>query len=359
LSKVPPGGLAAGLRGLYSDPETGSPITTHSMLKTFRRCPKQADYKYYQRLKPRTVSKPLRQGTWMHKLQEVHYKGGDWEAEHKKLSRKFMELFDEERDVLGDLPVECERMMRSYLWHYKADNWKVHETEFVLETDFPDGSIYRAKIDLLVEDQFGLWIVDHKWNKNLPNLDFQILDAQSALYVWAALRNKLPVQGHIWNYGRRKPPTIPKLLKDGTRLYATQIETDYPTFRAALKAYGLDPDRYANELKRLKKQRFVPGGMQRSPFFRRSILEKSPAMLKQVAREGYHTAKRMNAYDFARTEFVERVPDRSCTFMCSYVDLCTMELFGGHTVNLRKSKYKLADPLDYYNDDPKNPEEEG
>ena len=350
--------LSTGLVALYQDPETGSAINTHSMLKTFRRCPKQCDYKYHQRLKPKTTGKPLRQGTWMHKLQEIYYRGGDWEEAHEVMSRKFMELFDEERDVLGDLPSECARMMKSYLWHYKADHWKIHEAEFVLETTFPNGSIYRAKIDLLVEDQYGLWIVDHKWNKNLPDLTFRILDAQSALYCWAAVRNGLNVQGHIWNYGKRKPPTIPKLVKAGNRLYGTQIETDYPTLRAAIKAYGLDPAPYAEELARLKSHRYVPGDVQRSPFFRRSVLEKTPEMLKQVAREGYHTARRMNEYDFSRPEWVERVPDRSCTWMCSYVDVCSMELFGGHTENLRKQKYKIADPLEYYNDDPKNPEEE-
>lgn len=294
----------------------------------------------------------------MHALQETHYKGGDWEKTHQYFSQQFMELFDEEKDVVGDLPTECRQMMESYLWHYKNDTWKILETEFILETPFPDGSIYRAKIDLLVEDQFGLWIVDHKWNKNFPNFDFRLLDAQSALYIWAAIRNGLNVQGHIWNYGKRKPPTVPKLLKNGTRLYATQIETDYPTMKRALKDYGLKASDYEAELARLKAQRYQPGVVQRSPFFHRSILEKSPEMLKQIAREGYHTARRMNDYNFERTEFVERVPDRSCTFMCSYIDICTLELFGGDTQKLRKQKYKLADPLDYYNDDPKNPGEE-
>jgi hypothetical protein len=185
-----------------------------------------------------------------------------------------------------------------------------------------------------------------------------MLDAQSALYVWAAIRNKLPVQGHIWNYGRRKPATIPKVIKAGTRLYATSIETDYPTMKQALKDYGLKTEPYEDELARLKRQQFRPGEMQQSPFFQRNVLEKSPEVLKQVAREGYHTARRMNEYDFERTEFVERVPDFSCQRMCSYVDICTLELFGGDSRQLRKSRYKLADPLDYYNDDPKNPDQE-
>lgn len=346
----------SGLTALYID--DGHAIATHSMIKTFRRCPKQAEYKYFLRLKPRILGKPLRQGTWMHRLQEVHYKGGDWEAEHKRLSAKFGELFDEERDAIGDLPTECHRMMKSYLWHYKNDNWKVHDAEFVLETEFPDGTIYRAKIDLLVEDQYGLWLVDHKWHKSLPNLTYRILDSQSALYVWAAQRNKLNVQGHIWNYGVRKAPGVPDLLKDGTRLSNRKLDTDYPTLLSVIKRHGLDPEDYRQRLLYLKRQRYEYGQPQTSPFFLRSILEKKPETLRQVAREAYHTAKRLNAYDFDRTEFVERVPDRSCTFMCSYQELCSLELFGGDTRNLRRQRFGIADPLDYYNDDPRDPESE-
>jgi hypothetical protein len=346
----------SGLSGLYID--DGKVIATHSMLKTFRRCPKQAEYKYFVRLKPRVLGKPLRQGTWMHRLQEVHYRGGDWREEHAKLSHKFQELFDEEREAIGDLPTECKRMMESYLWHYKDDNWKVHDIEFVLETEFPDGTIYRGKIDLLVEDQYGLWLVDHKWHKSLPNLTYRILDSQSGLYVWAARRCGIPVQGHIWNYGVRKPPGIPELLKDGSRLSERKLDTDYPTLFKTIKAHGLDPEKYRAKLLRLKRQRYAFGAPQTSPFFRRSILEMTDEQLKQTAREAYHTSKRMNEYPFEKTGYVERVPDRSCSYMCSYAELCSLELFGGNTTNMRRERFKIADPMEYYNDDPRDPEKE-
>lgn len=340
--------------GIYTDEETGRRISTHSMLKTFRRCPKQAEYKYIRRLKPKVAGKPLEQGKWMHKLQEVHYLGGDWKEEHARWCAKYSDLFDEEKEMLGDLPTECAHMMKSYLWHYQADEWKVLDVEFVLEVELPDGTIYRAKIDLLIEDQFGLWIVDHKWNKSLPNLEFRIIDSQSALYVWAAIKSGIPVLGHIWNYGRRKPPTVPDLLKDGSRLSRWwNIETDYITLKSAIKHYGLDPEPYKALLRQLKRQRYVPGEMQQSPFFRRNIIERSPEMLKQVAREAHHTSKRMHSYPFEKSEFVERVPDRSCSYMCSYTDICTMELFAGANANLQPvlKRFRVADPMDYYYDE--------
>lgn len=332
--------------------DDGTPVATHSMLKTFRRCPKQAEYKYVRRLKPKVLGRPLRAGTWGHRLIEVHHKGGDWHEEHARLSAKFGELFDEERDEIGDLPVDMDRIMRSYFWHYASDEWKVLETEFILETTFPDGTVYRAKIDLLIENQFGLWIVDHKFHKKQPDYGFRILDSQSALYVWAAVRNKIPVQGHIWNYVRSKPPAVPEMLKSGKGPARwAKIDTDYPTAGRWFREHPeIERGPYAPKLKRLRSQRYVPGEPQTSPFFRRVILEKNDEMLKQVAREAYNTATRIGEYRFD-SPAVERVVDRSCTFMCSYTDLCTAELFTGATPVDLKRRYGQGDPLDYYNDD--------
>jgi len=333
---------------LYVD--DGKVITTHSMIKTFRRCPKQAQYKYVDRLKPKVASLPLERGTWIHALLEAKYSGASWEEKHAALTTKFNDLFDEEKESLGDLPRECDRIMKAYLWHYKEHDWRVHEVEFILETEFPDGSIYRGKIDLLVEDQYGLWIVDHKSHKVLPNIGFRLLDAQSALYIWAAWKNKIPVQGHIWNYIRTKAPTIPYLLKSGDRLSRKSVDTDYVTYLNALKKYRLNLEHYRREILRLKHMQYRHGEMQTSPFFRRDVLEKDPRMIKQVAQEAYHTAQRMHSYPWDIPQKIERVPDRSCGFGCSYTDICTTELFTGSADHLRRKKYTQGDPLDYYYD---------
>lgn len=341
--------------GLYTDPETGKLISTHSMLKTHRRCPKQTQYKYVERLKPKIMGRPLRLGTWMHKLEEVKGNGGDWRAEHKRMVEEvWVPLFDEEKDEIGDLPGDTMRLMTSYEWHYENDPWIYHENEMQLETEFPDGSIYRGKVDALIENQYGLWLVDHKWHKTLPDTNFRILDSQSALYMWAALRNGLDVQGFIWNYGRSKPPAMPVELKTGGPARWNTIDTDFPTAIAWMKEYyGAKniPQKYRPKLRYLRSLQYQPGGMQNSAFFQRRIIEKDNAMLKQVAQEAYHTHKRMHEYPFDRPEIVERHPDRSCSFFCSYTELCTTELFtGGRPVGWQK-RFKVGDPLDYYNDE--------
>lgn len=342
--------VAEDFNHLYVD-DAGRAISTHSMLKTFKACPQQAYYKYVLRLKPKVLGRPLRFGTWMHSLYETHYKGENWKEKHQELTNQFAKLFDEEKEAVGDLPRDCYRTMISYLWHYKNDPWKVHEVEFTLEVELPDGAVYRGKIDMLIENQYGLWIVDHKNHKVLPNLDFRILDAQSALYIWAALKSGIPVQGHIWNYVRSKAPSVPHLLKSGKRLSKSAIDTDFPTYYRALKEYGLDPADYADKLRYLKSQRYQHGEIQSSSFFRRDILEKNNAMLKRVANEAFMTHKRMRAYHWNQVDKIERNSGNQCRFMCSYTDVCTMELFGGNAAPLIRQRYEVGDPMDYYNDD--------
>ena len=330
--------------------EDGTPVSTHSMLKCFRRCPRQAYYKFVLRLKPRLVGVPLKRGKWIHSLLEHHYSGRDWMDEHKRLASIYAEMLDEEKDFYGDMPKDILRIMQSYFWHYEEDPWKVLDTEITLECPFPDGTIYRCRLDVFVEDNYGLWIGDHKSHKTLPNLDFRLLDAQSALYLWAAAKNDIEVQGFIWNYLRTKAPTIPEVLKDGSRLSARKIETDYPTLLRAIKRAELNPRDYKDALLALKADRYRPGEPQTSPFFRRDHLEKSQDLIKRVVQENYRTSRRMHKYFSRERQDIERCTSRSCSFDCSYMDLCTIDLFGGNTTPVIKQKYKVGDPMSYYQD---------
>jgi hypothetical protein len=351
---------------LYVD-EQGRQITTHSMLKSFGRCPNQARYKYSERLKPKRISAralPLKRGTWFHRLLELYYRGEDWRAEHATMNEQFAALFDEEKDALGDLPDECLRLMRSYLWHYGADKsdpmhgWKVHDTEVTLECPWPDGEgIYRCRLDILAEDEYGLFVGDHKTHKTLPSHTTRLLDAASALYIWCARENGLDVTRFVWNYVRTKAPTVPRMVYVGTKregLSSKAIDTDYPTMARAIKDYGIEKtDQWDRaQLRALKAQRWTPGMVQTSPFFRRSTLEKDDDMLARVVAAAMRTRDRMHSYDFTAIESIERVSDRSCDWMCDYRELCEVELFTGEAGRLRRQNFRVGDPLDYYQDMP-------
>lgn len=350
-------------RGVYWDPSAkngeGARISTHSMLKTFRRCPKQAEFKYFHRLKPKRLGSPLKRGTWVHALLEAHHKGEDWKAVHAKYTHQFNNLFDEERDFYGDMPGEIYAVMQSYMWHYKNDPWEWIDAEFQLEAEFPDGTIYRGKVDALIRNQFGLWLVDNKTHKTLPKLNFRLLDAQSALYLWAARENGLNVRGFIWNYIKWKAPTVPAIVdknKSIARLTDSAVDTDYPTMYRAIKQYK---EEYPNfrvrekdvaKLRYLQSQRYEFGKLQTSEFFRRDVLEKSDEMIDRVVKANLHTSLRLHDYEFSDPDFVERTVERSCEFSCSYTDICSAELMGANTRPIIRSNYNVGDPNDYYND---------
>lgn len=340
-------GVTRQLLPLYVN-DDGVPIVTHSMLGTFKECPRKTLYKYADRLKPKIGPRPLRRGSWIHTLLETHYSGGDWREAHDQLSLEYDQLFDEEKDVLGDMPVEIDQIMRAYFWHYANDlDWEVIEVEFTIETELPGVGLYRGRVDLLVQTPFGLYVVDHKSHRNLPDISFRLRDAQSALYIWACRQLGYDVVGFIWNYIRYVPSKPVRFNKNGT-LSKRQGDTDYYTAYRSIQSQGRDPRDYKELLLPLKRRRYVHGGPQLSPFFKRSTLEKDDAMLAQILREATHTSKRMNRYPFKRRDWVERNNTRACGW-CQYRDLCDVELFGGNVRQVLRG-FRQGDPLEYYYD---------
>jgi hypothetical protein len=355
------------LTGLYVDPDSGLDITTHSMLKTYRNCPKQAQYKYAQRLKPKRQGAALKRGVWMHELLEIKHNGGDWREHHRRLSAKFYDLFDEEREFYGDLPKIILRMMESYEWHYAHDDLIIHETEVTLEAVMPDGRVGRGKVDAIAETHDGIYLVDHKTHGRLPTLGFRLLDAQKAFYIWLAWKNKIPVKGFIWNYVKWKLPATPRLVYQNTnspRLSKTLGETDYLTYTAALKQFREENPRFKITKEHVEYQRMLKSvqydpqnPVLTSPFFERRTLPGDIDMVKQIMREALHTSGKMHEYDFTAPN-VERVPGNQCDW-CDYKDLCQAELMGGNTTLIRRNMFTLGDPQDYYQDRDDDPKQVG
>lgn len=324
-------------------------IITHSLLKAFKNCPRLALYKYHDLITPRHKnSQPLERGSWFHELLEAKYKGEDVLAVHTAKCDEFENLLDVEKEVLGDLPTEMKRLYNSYQWHYQKDqSWTVHEVEMKVEAALPNGMQYQGKIDMMIEDEYGFWAVDHKTHKRLPSLDYRFRDGQSVLYIWALRQCGIPIQGFIWNY---VVPTAPSPLKFTNKglLYKRQPLTDYPTALRAIKADNREiTDEVREVLQTLKKQRYDPDTIQASTVFRRDTLEKHDDMIERTVLEATHTADRFAAYEWENRDAVERVNDRSCDW-CSYKHICISELIGGNVDQVRRKMYKQGDPLAYY-----------
>lgn len=248
-----------------------------SRVKLYLRCRQAYDFRYdypIRELGAKTgelvrkhPSLPLKKGSWMHELQQAHWLevagvGKGWKKRHKKLTKNFDKLFDEEKDKYGpDLPGECERLFRGYLrrWEGDEDRFQVARlsdgrpaVEFVIEMDLSGYGVrapFKGRIDLLVEDREhgGLWIRDGKWVGKIPDPDERMMSPQNILYVKAGQANGLDIRGFIYDYGRTKSPTDPRILKSTTRygpagsVSLASSDTSYEVYLAAIKrAHGSD-----------------------------------------------------------------------------------------------------------------------
>lgn len=356
---------------LYEQPD-GSKVITHSMAKTFLMCPLEAYYKYHLRLKPKKVSKPLTRGKWFHSLLEHYYQKPesdkpDWETVHKRWSYKFSQLFDEEKDELGDLPNELYHLMKSYLWHYRDEDLDVKEVELKLEAELPNGVTLRGRVDFLVETEYGLFIGDHKTHKTLPDWNNRMLDMQHPYYIWLARKNGIPVRGFFWNYIKTESISTPELTKAGDRFYSRTFSgtTDYPTLVQAIKqAKANFPDQFLKDpeekarvkqlLSELKERRYSPNKPQTSPHFRRDILEPSEEQIDRTISALMRTADRMDAYDVSDIDCIERSTMNCKSFVCNYKDLAIADLVHGDSSIVQRNGYTRHDPMEYYGDEEEN-----
>lgn len=327
-------------------------VITNSLVKTFKGCETKTKYKHMELIGPRLQrSKPLKRGNWFHELLEAKYKGESVNEAHKRNVLKYNKLFDEEKEYLGNLPSEMARLYKSYQWHYRDDtSWKVHETEIKLEAELPNGMQAQGKADLLVEDEFGLWAVDHKTHNRLPGTNFRLLDFQSPYYIWLFRQCGIPVRGFIWNYVVPKAPEPLKFNLDGKLSKRQPAVLDYPTARRGLTEDQLAREDVQELLTKLKAVRYNRDEPQVSPVFRRDLMEKTDDMINNVIADICHTAERYVEWRerVANGGIVERTVGRNCEY-CEYRTLCIAELVGLDAEGVRRREYTDHDPFEYYN----------
>jgi PD-(D/E)XK nuclease superfamily len=278
----------------------------------------------------------LERGSWIHDLLMVHYDGEDWRAKHSELTKEFYNLFEEEREDLGDLPDECARIMRAYLrhWHRADQAFKVIDSELNEVVRLPSGIDFQVVIDLVVEDMDGLlWAWDHKTRKRFADVDDMVLDPQLTNYFTSLeIMDYTPLGGVVYNELRTKPPAIPKVLRTGGLSRAKKIDTDAYTYMREVKRLGLNPRNYRDIILHLKDAK-------RDAFFKRTMLPKDPPMLKQMQRELKWTAEEIeHAEDtghFPRTF----IPNQ-CKWDCAFRDPCIVELHGGDVTSILKHDYE-------------------
>jgi hypothetical protein len=306
---------------------------SNSRLKVYRRCPKQYDFKYMMGLRRKKRSVQLERGSWIHELLMVHCDGEDWRERHSLLTKQFNNLFEEEREGLGDLPRECARIMRSYLRTYERTDRRYVTVDSEMDeiVRLPNGLDLHMIIDRIAWDRQlkGNWIWDYKTRKSFEDQDNLLLDPQGGLYIdgLRALRGYEPILGFVVDEIRTKAPAVPGVLKSGELSKRKNIDTDTYTYMAAIRRHGLDPTNYAGILRLI-------AARQKDRFFRRVAIPKDPPLVRSLRREALQSARAIER-SVQRQEF-PRTFDRSCAWGCDYRDICIADLMGGDISSMVK-----------------------
>lgn len=306
---------------------------SNSKARTWRRCPKKYEYKYVEKLKPRAKGIPLEKGSWCHALLEAYYNGDDWRKAHRQQKKGFKKLFEEERALLGDLPEECERLMRSYLRRYEEEDghFKIVDTELNEYITLPNGLRVQVIIDLVYEDSMGLWAMDHKFRGRFEDVDNMRLDPQLTVYHWAAELLGYPLVGVVYNEVLTKPPTLPKLTSTGKLERRSNLFCDPHTYAQEVRRHGLDIGDYAGFIRTLTERA-------ETKFFRRTYLPKDDAMVKNAMQDLNWTAQEIMGAE--ATGRFPRTFDKSCKFGCEYKDLCLTQYSGGDGAGVIRQQFR-------------------
>ena len=197
-----------------------------SKAKLWKRCKMAFNYKYFQRLVKRKKALPLLIGTAVHSVLEEYSEGRDPQVPMDQFRKEFNKLFNEEKAMLGDLPAELQGIMENYFIKYQNDGLvypiRRHgiSSELPVKVDLDNNTQYIGYVDKFPQDAEGRnWVMDHKTCKSVPDEASRFADTQLVLYV-----ELLPMLGYpkpdgvIWDYIRKKAPTVPELLKKAVAL---------------------------------------------------------------------------------------------------------------------------------------------
>jgi hypothetical protein len=215
-------------------------------------------------LEPAVPYMPFFTGRAIHYCLEMYYKQGD------QFLQSLGNYLGNERKIMGDLwPQEEEKVQEqidlivAMLQHYEQwinnqekNRWIDSNLEFIaLETNFSvpirtpsnraSGRVYLAgRMDGVVrlKDDGSVWVWEIKTSRSIDELKKSLVnDPQCGAYILAAQELfAVRPQGVIYNIMRKKPPTQPEVLQNGTLTKRSNIDTTYQSYVSAIKAQHPD-----------------------------------------------------------------------------------------------------------------------
>lgn len=324
-------------------------FVTYSELRTRRRCPYKGHLEYDQMLSPVVKSPGLREGTIMdaglnalythHKLTGEHDLGVmltaiDEAADKEEARIGASTLMDEEWEAIREKTQLLRDVAANYVpWVREADQG-IQVVTRQLQADVPvvasSGHAstkyqYRFKPDGLVVKDGELWLWEDKAWKTIDRASMKMLqmDEQCGMYLWGLRqlvdRGEAPREvmdafgeyGHpagvIYNVLRKKLPTVPALLKNGTTSRDKATDTTAEVYRQTLIERGQDLDEYAEMLTLLEEKG--------NTFFVRQPVYRNASELAEIGERIYQATRLVSEGHTFKSV------DRTCA-QCQFFPLC-------------------------------------
>ena len=304
--------------------------TSYSKLKDWKFCRQLYHYRHVEGLRPRRKSNALYMGSMLHDMLEVFNKGGEWKKILEDYREEFNKLFIAEQEDLGNIVESAERIMKGYIKMWGDPLPFVSVEEKIRGIKFIRGTNLTIKTDGVIEDN-GRWLMEHKSTKKFSADQLSLFNPQGILYLWGLRQTGVRVKGILWDYIRTKPPTIPRILKDGTVSRKASIDTDYDTYHDAIVASGGDTEDYVNFLDMLRNKEEV--------FYRRTMLVVPESTIELVINDLKQTAIEISRLQYFPTRNISTITCRGCQFR----KVCEAELSGLDADFIKKKDFKIRE----------------
>lgn len=305
---------------------------SYSKLKDWKFCKQLYYYRHVEELRPRRKSKALYMGSILHDMLKAFNEGDEWEKILRNYEKEFNRLFIEEQEDLGDIIGNAERIMMGYIrkWGKKLPFISVEEKMTGIE--FIKGTNLTIKTDGVVENN-GLWLIEHKSTKKFSADQLSLFNPQGILYLWGLRQLGMKIKGIIWDYIRTKPPTIPRILNNGTVSRKASIDTDYDTYYDTIVASGNEPKEYQDMLDMFKNQGEV--------FYKRSVLVIPEPTIKLVIADLKQTAMEISRLQNYPTRNINTMICRGCQFR----RLCEATLYNVDVEFIKKKDFRRREEI--------------
>lgn len=310
---------------------------SQSKVKLWRKCKQAWWYKYKLMLRRKTVARPLMFGRLVHDMIEAHSNGDDPHRVLVKAEKEQGKMFRSQAEEYGDILNDARIIMSEYFSFWPEDNLvpvrlKGKAAEHTFEVEVSEGIVATGKIDNIAKSKNKLrWLTEHKSGARMLGIDHMWRNLQSVLYIRINDMLGLPaLDGTCWDYIRSKPPSAPKLLKNGS-MSKRGIDTLPLKVLETLKQLKLSPSKFGFMMKNAEANR--------KNYFQRVFTPVKEKVANKVYNDFVTTAREMA--DTSHNLNPVRNIDRHCDW-CEFENICRAELLGlDHDFIIKKDYDKV------------------